>query len=357
LGSDPFDAALAQQVAFRLVEFGRLREAMELLDRFQAFPQGKDPLWWTQFEILQNHGRYDEKLAYHIDLLKKDPVVHDDLYRLGHLWWTVSDVAKLGMFDEAEALYQIVASVPTPASPPRDPEFVRWGRQRFLEDFYLEATGRVEEAAARTIERVAELSNDEILNAWYVEAAWIAKMFRAIGETDRAIELLEAMRHYQFRTSRWAERQLTHSMRLARMYMQVGRGDDARPVLEEIATSLQSETDGGARHPETLLRLASAYGWLGDDEAALRALDLAIDYGAFDMTLCCADLNPHAEPGQGEVAWWAGLEGDPRFIQSRARMRAQVEEQRSNIRALLAQNDMEQLLAPLVAADWAGRSN
>jgi len=48
------------------------------------------------------------------------------------------------------------------------------------------------------------------------------------------------------------------------------------------------------------------------------------------------------------MRWWHGLEDDPRFMQTRARMRALVEQQRSNIRSLLALHDMEALVSPLV---------
>jgi len=348
---DPLSERLTEYAAFRLVEFGRLREAMERLDRFEALPQGKDGLWWTQFEILQNHGRYDEKLAYHIELLDQAPSLYEQVRIMGHFWWILSDIASLGMFDEAEELYAIVARVPGPPDPSRTPEMLRWARQLFLEDFYVQATGRGFEAATRTIERVAGLSNDEILKAWYVEAGWIARAFWEVGEKDRAIELYEAMQHYQFNTSKWAERQGSMTMKLVWMYMQLGQDDDASSLLEDVVTSLRSEIDGGARHPEALRRLASAYGWQGDKEAAIKMLDLAIDYGAFDMSLCCADLNPYVMVGPDEVVWWDDLKDDPGFIQARSRMRALVEQQRSNISALLAQNDMEQLFAPLMAAD------
>jgi hypothetical protein len=49
----------------------------------------------------------------------------------------------------------------------------------------------------------------------------------------------------------------------------------------------------------------------------------------------------------GELQWWHGLESDPRFIQSISRMRALVDQQRSNVRALLLNQDMAALLEPL----------
>ena len=142
------------------------------------------------------------------------------------------------------------------------------------------------------------------------------------------------------------------------MYLLAGREDDAAPVLQDIVSHLQSEVDAGVRHPETLIRLGGAYAWQGNDAAALEMLDLAIDYGGYDISLCCEDYVPRLEQQIFDAKLlWHELEDDPRFIQSRSRMRALVDQQRSNIRALLAQNDMEQLLAPLMAPDEAPAAN
>jgi len=347
LETDPFDDRLGRYIAFRLAEFGRLREAMDILDRFTILPQGKGRLWWAQFEILQNYGRFDEKFAYHIEALKSDPVAHEK--NQGHLWWTVSDIAELGLTQEAEELYELIARIPVP-----DDDGAQWWRQHFLEDFYLQATGRRKEWAQKKVDDVDDLSNDEILKAWYVEAGSIAFAFWFAGDKERAIKLFEALQHYQHNPSMWAEREAKAPMDLAWMYLQVGRDDDAAPLLQNVIASLQSEVDTGARHPETLLRLAEAYAWQNDHEAALEMLDLAIDYGAYYLAICGSDLVPLlAEDWAAERHWWDGLEGDPRFILARSRMRSIVEQQRSNIRALLAQNDMDELLAPLINSQGA----
>jgi hypothetical protein len=64
--------------------------------------------------------------------------------------------------------------------------------------------------------------------------------------------------------------------------------------------------------------------------------------------MCCEDYVPYlAQDAAGELQWWHGLESDPRFRQSISRMRALVDRQRSNIRTLLANQDMAALLEPL----------
>jgi TolB-like protein len=347
LNLDPFNEELSSRVAYRLDEFGRLREAMERLDRFGALPQGKSQSqYWPQLEILQNQGRIDEKLAYLIEILEND----SSEMVLTHLWWTAAEIARLGLVEEAEALYATVERIPDPDAE----EDGGRSRQRFLVDFYLWATGGAGEMIDRNLKKTAGLSNEDILKARHVEAVDYAWTFWMAGKQVRAIELLEALQHLPYEPTRWAQRQMMLPMQLVTMYMQVGREEDAAPVLQNAMMHLQADVDAGARHHKTLMLLASAYGWLGDDEAALGTLDLAVDYGAYLIPLCCDEYWPYEREDFHIVReWWDGLEGNPEFIQHRSRMQALVEQQRSNIRSLLAQNDMEQLLAPLMVGPHA----
>jgi len=355
LDMEPFHEELSQRVAFRLVEFGGLREAMEVLDHFSVLPQGKAGLWWTQLEILNNAGQFDEQFAYLVEAFKNEPEASQSARVYGHLWRLVGRMASLGLTEEAASLYELVAEFPCSDALCSAPRFGgRNARQFFLEDWYLQATGHGEDVAKRAIKRIEGLSNEEILKAWHLNAAIFAWELAEAGETERAIGLLEALQHHAISSSKWAERQKEYSEDLAYLYLDVGRESDALQVFQEIATHQQSEVDTGVRQLETLLRLAGAYGWLGNVEAALDMLDLAVDYGGFEMDICCTDYIPHlANEDADERNWWDGLEDDPRFVQSRSRMRALVDQQRSNIRALLEQNDMDALLAPLMATDEA----
>jgi tetratricopeptide (TPR) repeat protein len=348
LNLDPFNEELSSRAAYRLDEFGRLREAMESLDRFDVLPQGKSQnQYWPQLEILQNQRRIDEKLAYVIDILENDP----SEMVFPHLWSTVAEIAGLGLVEEADALYAIVERIP---EGDEDDEAGGWWRQHFLVDFYLWYTGRVSEVTEREMKKLAGMTNKDILKAWTPEALGNVWVLRYAGETERAIQLLEAMQHFPFEPTRWAQLQMAVPMQLAFMYMQVGRDAEAEPVLQKAVEHLQNDVDVGARHPETLALLANAYAWLGNDEAALEMLDLAIDYGWHFIPLCCEEYWPYERKDFHIVKeWWDGLEGHPEFVQQRSRMQALVEQQRSNIRSLLAQNDMEQLLAPLMVPPQA----
>jgi len=343
LDLEPFNSDLTKLASHRLVEFGRLREAMDRIDRFEVLPQGKGELWAEQQEILQNQDRYDEKLAYLIELLRDNPEDMKVSYTLYHLWWTVAEIAMLGLFEEAETLHLMVEKIPNP----EDKESWHWARQFFLVEMYLGATGHSEDVTENMPEEVAGMSDEEILEGWHLKAMDYAWAFWEAGDKDRALGLLEALQHYQVRTTIWAERQAWGPMNLAQLYLDMGLDEEARKVFGKVVELLQPQVDSGVRHPETLQRLAEAHYRLGNLDVALKLLHLSIDYGKFDLWLCCEDLL--AEGNKDEFEPWATeIRDNPEVQLAQSRMRAIVEKQRSNIRALLAQNDMNALLAPLM---------
>ena len=156
----------------------------------------------------------------------------------------------------------------------------------------------------------------------------------------------------------WAEREFQTPMTLAWMYLAMDMEEDAKSVYGYIAEQLEPQVAAGVRHPETLNILAEARYGIGDMQGAIDTLHLAIDHGGYYMLFCCEDYLSSSVKRQREewdeesgytAAFWAEeLAGDPDVELARSRMRAIVENQRSNILALLEQNDMEQLLAPLI---------
>ena len=140
--------------------------------------------------------------------------------------------------------------------------------------------------------------------------------------------------------------------------MAVGRDEEARPLFEKVVAQLSGDVEVGVRHPNILMRLAEAYGWLGKKEQALSTLELAADYGAsVPMALCCEDLGV-PDPAwivSGERASWDALADEPRFQRVRTQLRGAVEQQRFNIVSLLRMHDMEALLAPLMDPSLATR--
>ncbi len=76
------------------------------------------------------------------------------------------------------------------------------------------------------------------------------------GEYDRAIRLMEFLQHSDFGGPTWPEREMGHRDLLANLYLQVGRDDDAVPLLAGMAEYLEAEYESGIRHPTTLAILA-----------------------------------------------------------------------------------------------------
>jgi tetratricopeptide (TPR) repeat protein len=304
---------------------------MEVLDRFEALPLDSRPSYWHQLEIMNNHERYDEKLAKLIEIMQRHPeVAGTDIGVVLHTWWMASQIAGLGLLEEAKTYYDAVAPLPSLDS----------RRDMFLEGWYLIATGRGAEYNEALVADIAGMSTEEILDQWHVGVLNYAISFWETGEREQAIELVEALQHKQ-QAPLWAERQTQIPFLLAAMYLEVGRTADAQPLLEATALVIEEQFDAGMRHPQALYRLALVYALLGNDASAGDMLELAVDYGSFEMV-----------SGPAAVTAWSDdildpFPDTPRFNHTRNRMHNLMEQQAANVRDLLANNDLEAILVPV----------
>jgi TolB-like protein len=338
LERDPLNWEYNGPVAFRLAERGYYRQAMERLDRLKALPDGYE--WYIPLEIMNNHGRYDEKMATLVEILQTDVEALGRPVHMAQLWWTINELYEIGLDEEGETLYQLAERIPFTIG---GWWWADWAYENFFVDLHLVVTGRLDELIAKELAELEGKSNDEILDGWYVRAMQAATTLWVAGERERSIELTESLRHVQMNEV-WAERQTAGNLDLARMYTEVGRQDDAMPLLQEALEHLEEEVASGVRHPETLGRLADTYALLGRDDEALDALELAVDYGYWFL------LNPYYSNFYEFSAMpFDHLADDPRFIAQMDRMAAIRDQQAANVRALLERNDMEALLAPVIA--------
>jgi TolB-like protein/Flp pilus assembly protein TadD len=335
---NPFDAEFSAALARRLSLWGQYYRAMEEVERFKALGEIPRRLRFTQLEIQLENGAVDERLAVLVDMLRHEP----DKFAQGsgmlmHLYWIASYVYSIGLQDEADALHERFLAMPD------NRDRSNWARQFFLLDKYREHTGHMEEVASENLAEVEGMTNAEILDGWYLRAQIFASAFWFVGERERAIELYESLQHFRHSVF-WAARDAQIPMALAGMYMQVGRADDAIPVLEEVTGMLEKELAVGIRHPAVLADLASAYAWQGHDEKALATLAMAADHGWW----WSAVADPY-ELILGDP--WRKLRADTRFQKLQNRMRADIDQQKANIRLLLNDHDMNALLAS-VASHW-----
>ncbi|MGI9260143.1 MAG: tetratricopeptide repeat protein [Gammaproteobacteria bacterium] len=359
LDREPWDRNFTKRLAYRLAEFGRVQEAMDLIDRFYELPQGKKDLWFDQLEILQTHGlfyhgRTGEKLAYLIDLAKSDPDQLKNSIALMHLWWSVAEIARLGLYDEAARLHVIAERFPNP----EDTASWNWMRDNFLVGHYENALAPLTDDIEEPSEKCASKSNEEILSRWSIFGLGCAYEFLMAGDEDRPRKLLEALQYEPPIASFWAEREFDNDMFLGWLYLYLDLNKEAEKVFRGVRDGLELLFEEGVRHPHTLGQLAEVRYRTSDTEGAVEMLHRAIDEGIYDLWFCCedyltAEIRQSYESSTGFLkflnAYWADeLAGDPEIELARSRMRAIIDNQRAHVLALLEHNDLEGLLARLV---------
>jgi hypothetical protein len=309
---------------------------MEVLDRFDPLPPDSRPAPHHQLEISNNCYRFDEQLARIIKIMTDEPDVNTADWTLAHFGRLAGKIAWLGLRKEAEELYGLVKDIP----------FYGLGTdwQELLDILYLKNTGQYDELVNKHLPKIEGLSDEEILEKWYVNIALSFEIFWHAGHRERAIALSEAYRHKQIAPT-WTERQTGPTIMLAQYYLDIGFQEEAYELLDEAIDHLEAAVDAGIRHPQALGNLVNAYGLRGNEEAALKALDMAVNYGWWQLLLWMKD-----EAYSESWKWWIPLTENPAFIQSLNRMQSIRDQQASNVRGLLAQYDMEVLLGPSIEA-------
>jgi len=320
---DPFNLVLNARIAKRWAARGRFRQAIELLERFEELPEIPPWAWWWRLELMQLQTYWDEKCATLIEMLQHDPGAFDHQGNRAQTWWFVSTMAHLGLYEEARDWKDRLENMPLPEE---------W-RELVLQD-YTDAIGQYEEVVAENQIRLADMSDEEVLDAFHERGFFWAMDLADAGEVERAIKLLESIQHAP---ATWAEREAWAPLTLAGLYQEVGRDDDAAQVLNGIVAELEAEYDSGIRHPLTLSFLAEAYAMQKRDDEAIKMFEKAVDYHQRDD---CDWL---------ETPAWERLKDDPRFISLCERMEADLEQQAERVRTMLATHDVDVLLAPLMA--------
>jgi TolB-like protein len=331
LSVDPFHAWTNRQVAKRWAARGRYRQAMDLLERFEALPEVPAEVRFVQLEIKKLQTYWDEKCELLIELLLNEPAAFEHTGNYGHLVWFVSELAHLGLYEEAEVWFQRVRRIPARG----------WAtvlRGWFVNE-YLYAIGRKQDSLKDNLALIAGKTDEEILDEGLDASTWLAEA----GDYERAIRIAESQqRGGQLDSTFWAERYAAPRISLAALYQAANREEDAAVALEELVRDLEAEYENGIRHPTTLRFLAEAYAMQGRDDDALAMLRKAVDY----------HLRYWGEwPGyldDGIIAPWKRLVDDPRFITQQDRMQADLDQQAERIRRMLARHDVDQLLGPMM---------
>ncbi len=177
------------------------------------------------------------------------------------------------------------------------------------------------------------MSDEDILDAFHEDGLVFASHLAETGDVERAIELMESIR---YAPAIWAERKAEAPILLAELYLAAGREDDAAQVLGELAAQLEAEVDYGIRDPTTLSFLAEVYVLQNRIPEATEMFLKAADYHSFAD---CSFLDdPEPQP----------MQNDPRVVSACKRMQNDFEQQSERVREMLAQYDVDTLLAPLM---------
>ncbi|MDH4031001.1 MAG: tetratricopeptide repeat protein, partial [Chromatiales bacterium] len=327
---DPFHLWTNRNVSARWAARGRYRQAIELLERFDALPEVPHYAWHARLELQRTQDYGDEFSELLTEMLLRDPGAIEHVNNYLHLMFFPGVLAELGLHDQAEAWYQRVQKINAHegyASVVRG-----WG-----ENYYLYATGKKEDDLQENLAVIAGLGDEEILDDFPNAPEWLAEA----GEFERAIRLMEAQQHSRFDAPIRAERQPASRIALARLYQIVGRDGDAEKLLSTVVDGLEAEYDDGIRHPTTLAYLAKSYAMQGRDDDALDMLRKAIDYH-YRSSPCDPDNQDVFEP-------WERLLDDPRLIVLCRRIEADLDQQTERIREILSRYDVDELLAPVMA--------
>ncbi|MGI9223024.1 MAG: tetratricopeptide repeat protein [Woeseiaceae bacterium] len=319
---DPFNVSLNANIAKGWVARGNYRRAIELLERFKVLPEIPPLAWWWQLELMELNTYWDEKCETLIEMLLHDPGAFDRVSNRWQAWWFVKSLAMLGLREEAEDWKVRIENMPMPD------QMREIGLQH-----YLEATGDFEVVVTETETRLADMSDEEVLDAFHEQGLAWAWYIADAGQIERAIKLMESIQHAP---ATWAEREAQAPLLLAELYQQVGRDEDAAQVLDEIVAQLEAEFDYGIRDPTTLTFLSDAYALQNRDDDAVDMFLKAVDYHYRDD---CAWLS---DPK------WERLKDDRRLAAGCKRMQADFEQQADRVRTMLAQHDVDELLAPLM---------
>jgi len=323
--NDPFNPDLNWKIALHWAATNRYDEAVALLARFNELPFATAQTWNWQLELMQIHGHWDDMMVLLIRLLSEYPDIAAHGQIRFHISWAIGDLLHLGLTDDAEAWR---------ARLPLDdlPEWARLTAERF----YLWGQGDQQELTRRTRERLAGMRDDEVLEPWVNLPMNWAWDLAAGGDTDKAIEILEKLRAAPTLRD---ERDTIASLLLARLYVRAGRESDAAPLLEQLSSHLELEVAAGIHHPESLFRIAEVYALQGRNESAIHTLQMAFD-------------------NHWRMPWWNlpwktslnGLDTDPRVAAIRRKVEEDLEQQAERIQSMLAEHDVDELLAPLGAA-------
>jgi hypothetical protein len=323
LDADPYHQGLNLELAKGLNQQGRIRDAILQLQRVERV--GSSFPFFLQ-DLPYYAGLYDEAFGQLIRLLQNGTHPTAAAAYAPHVLYL------LGLVEEGDTWRQRFLPL---AGHMTDYATVLWNRQRAI------SLGERERIARQT----AALSDEEILADLYFSLEK-ADDIASLGDTERAVRLYaELVRLLEAGHDLFAEPVL---LGLAALYRQSGQEDAAERLIARAIEQLNDKwaRSPGTSHPRNLYAMAAARAMQGNTQEALAMLRLTAELG-FSVYLF-AELQPIPYRNTDWFQPFAALESDPEFQSIMQWARDDIERQRQHIRRLLAENDLDALLRPLL---------
>lgn len=207
-------------------------------------------------------------------------------------------------------------------------------------------------------ERAAGMSDEEVLDVSAMFGLRLMYAEASGGEYERPIHVIESMVHAP---GHHPERSAVARILLAKLYMEVNREDESAALLEELADELEAKVRTGDRASAVLGSLAWVYALQGHNDAALTMFEMRAEndgqpcghrwfgwfWGLNDENLYDKGPNqPHLTWGQPDSI--QDLRAQPRYKKLLRECEQEIERQAVRIRTMLAEHELEDLLAPMI---------
>jgi TolB-like protein len=317
LAHDPLDPLLAANEAARFANSGDFATAENKLRRLLDLPQPPGIVYRGLYSLYANQSRHADA----IEIMKQGILAHPapDSEAWVEFSFLAIRYAQLGMWQQAHR-WQDRAEAIAPTEPAT---VVRRSLIYKLQGDYKEMNQKV-------VARVDALGLDtERLHP--LTGAVIGAIQALTGETERGIRLLEAS--FDWDAPKTDDTAIDLMQVLAYAHKQNGNDQRADEIIELVAQALaRREQDNGYRSPESLGLLSQNHAVARNPDAALAALETAIDSGWREYYGIVNDLR------------WAWLRDNSRFQTLMARVKADIDAQRARIERIDAEQDFGTLL-------------
>ena len=319
---DPLHPAIAANLADRLNEEGEPEQALRIYERLMEQPTPSPMIFAAATGFYQSTGRLIESSSAHKRAALRDPTYSS-------LFFLLLSYRSLGDWPQVEVVNERLMRA-TPEGPVRS---------MFRAGILPSAKGQTEVAVQRWREGLSERGMT------FADLNGVERLIAGVdlardGDYTAAIEALEPVVDVEFPGRSVLPNSFIHGAHaLAFSYMHTGADAKAERLLATEARECSGlRADGRLRDSFDLHRCAQTELLLGNVEQALAGLEKAIEAGWREYYLHERD------------PLWASVASDPRYRALMAKVKADVDRQRAEVRRIDASERFIEKLDAAIAA-------